>query len=79
MGMATGQDPIPETEVNSGGREEKRSNSEKEVSMKSLRNYVFVCILCMKPLLPFPNTKEREKKLNVMTGYPREEKRNLRF
>ena len=62
MGMATGQGLIPETEVNSGGRKEKRSNSEK-VSMKSLRNYVFVYILCMKPLLPFPNTKEREKKL----------------
>ena len=63
MGMATGQGPIPETEVNSGGRKEKRQNFEKVSMMKSFRNYVFLCILCMKPLLPFPNTKEREKKL----------------
>ena len=60
MGMATGQGPIPETEVNSGGG--KRQNFEKVSMIKSFRNYVFLCILCMKPLLPFPYTKERKKK-----------------
>ena len=62
MGMATGQGPIPETEVNSGGG--KRQNFEKsQYDKKGLRNYVFLCILCMKPLLPFPYTKEREKEI----------------
>ena len=45
-------------------RKRKTSKFREKVSMiKSFRNYVFLCILYMKPLLPFPYTKEREKTL----------------
>ena len=73
MGMATGQGRTPETEVNSGGGNVKIRN----FSMIKVFEIIY---LMYESLLPYPYTKERKREIkNVVTGYPREEKKNLRF